>query len=62
MSKPKTYHPYKVMRDGSDSWIVDAHGNDVITNVVMSDHYAVSYQSEIMDLICDAMNRREEEQ
>jgi len=61
MSKPKTYPPYSVTGEGCDAWIIDSKGNDVVSVIVMGDHYADSEIREtVMQSICDALNRKEE--
>lgn len=60
MSKPKTYPPYRIEGEGGPGvWIVDQHGNDVVTRVEMSLGYDENYGERIMQIICDALNREE---
>jgi hypothetical protein len=61
MSTLQKYPPYHVRSDGppSQSWIVDSHGNDVVVMIDMSSHYAEIYGEEIMQILSDAMNRKE---
>ena len=57
MSKPKTYPPYRVKsQGGSDQWIVDSEGNDVVTKVKISFCYHESLGERIMQIICDGLN------
>jgi hypothetical protein len=60
MSKPKTYPPYKVEGKGTDAWIVDSQGNDVVTWFAMGMHYDETLGDTIMQTLCDALNRKEE--
>ena len=53
MSAPKTYPPYRV----EQSWIVDAHDNDVVIRVDLSEHYDDAFGERIMQIICDALNQ-----
>ena len=58
MSAPKTYPPYRVEGNGTmDAFIMDSHGNDVLTLIAMGTHYDEIYGDRIMQIICDALNR-----
>ena len=58
MSKPKTYPPYRLESEGRhDVWIVDDHGNTVVSRVDLSLGYDENFGDRIMQIICDALNR-----
>jgi hypothetical protein len=40
-----------------DAFIMDSHGNDVLTLIAMGTHYDEIYGDRIMQIICDALNR-----
>jgi len=59
MSTPKTFPPYQVRREGDDEWIVDSQGNDVVTSIEMTYHYADAFHAReisIMEILCRALN------
>jgi hypothetical protein len=59
MSTPKTHPPYQVRREGDDEWIIDAQGNDVVTAIEMTYHYADAFYAReisIMEILCRALN------
>jgi hypothetical protein len=55
--KAKAHPPYRVESEGgSDQWIVDSAGNDVVTKLGISKHYASVFGERIMQIICDGLN------
>lgn len=61
MSKPKTYPPYRITGSGADAYIVDRFSNDVLTRIQLSVHYNEVFSETIMQIICDALNKKEEQ-
>ncbi len=61
MSKPKKYPPYRVKGSKSEKWIVDKNECDVVKYIEFSAHYHEVYADEIMQIICDAINKKEEQ-
>lgn len=62
MSVPKTFPPYRVENMHGDLWIVDSSGNDVVTRICLSRHYADANgfpNGELWNLICNSLNARE---
>jgi len=56
-AKPRSVSGYQIKGAGSDAYVVDAAGNDVVETVRLGAEYAVKFAGdEIMQIICAGLN------